>query len=109
MQGTITPCDQCGRQAVYSMHDGREHACEQCGHTRGAQLNGQAYAAFETLGFAVNLARGAAVTDAQLREAFEEILTDPHGEGSYPVGGEHVLTRGYRDREWARALAEVSP
>lgn len=116
MKGTITPrvCDSCLQQASYSERplfptQRTDDVCEECARSRGAAANGEACAAFKALGFAVSVARNAHVTDDQLRRAFEEILTEPHSEGDYPVGGDSVLGRDFRmDRPWMRIFTEIS-
>ncbi len=111
MKGTITLCDGCGAPAAYALPAPHEDhvRCAECAINQGNEMNGQACAAFETLGFAINLARNAYVTDAQLREAFETCLTSPHSEGSYPFGGDHVLGPDLRAaRQWARVYTEIS-
>jgi hypothetical protein len=53
------------------------------------------------LGFAVGLARKNGMTDSQLTGAFHEILTAPHSEAMYPVGGDSVLGGDFReDQPW---------
>ena len=107
-------CDGCGEPASYTMVDPNHPArnnddlCGECARNRGAESNGRASAAFEVMGFAIALARFESLTDAQIREAFDEILTDPESEGAYPVGGDTVLGPCRReDRPWARTLTEV--
>ncbi|MDX6436760.1 MAG: hypothetical protein QOK34_1594 [Gaiellaceae bacterium] len=106
-------CDGCGDQANYTrvnpnLPDWWEDLCEECARNRGAESNGKACAAFETIGFAVSMARGEALTDSQIRAAFDEILTAPHSEGDYPIGGDRVLGPCRReDRPWARTVTEV--
>jgi hypothetical protein len=117
MKGINTQCcDGCGDQASYTRVDPNrptdclEDLCEECARNRGAESNGRACAAFEAMGFAIELARGEGVTNAQIREAFEVILTDPQSEGTYPVAGDHVLGSDRReDRPWARIVTKVRP
>jgi hypothetical protein len=104
MQRQFTVCDSCGDPASYQFKVDAvdEHRCEECARLEGARLRGEAAAALETLGFAVQIARNALVNDDQLRAALEAILTEQHSEGHYPVGGEHVLGGGSRvEQPWA--------
>lgn len=111
MKGTTTLCDGCGAPAAYTLpaplHT--EARCAECAQNQGSEMIGKACAAFETLGFAISLARWAYVTDDQIREAFEACLTAPHSEGSYPFGGDHVLGPDSREaRQWARVYTEIT-
>ena len=46
--------------------------------------------------------------DAKIREAVEDILTDPHSSAEYPVGGDLVLGPGNREnRQWARLYTPI--
>ncbi len=104
-------CDTCGQEpAPYVLaSDLSDDNCEQCAQVRGNEANGRAVAAFETLGFAVGLARSASVSEEQIREAFEAILTAPHSTGLYPVGGDHVLGGdSASDRPWRRIYETVA-
>jgi hypothetical protein len=109
MQRQLTICDSCGKPASYRFKVDRfdEYHCEECARLEGARLRGEAEAALETLGFAVQIARNALVNDDQLRAALEAILTDPHSEGRYPVGGEHVLGDSRVDQPWARPFVAL--
>ena len=99
-------CDKCGQPAEHVWRtppsDSRERLCGECARYRGALDRGTAGAAFDTLGFAVSLARNVGVTDDQLREALEMILTD-HAPSvdTYPCGVDGILGRDSReDRPW---------
>lgn len=110
MKATITPrlCDACGDQAIYTTRDVGHDLCDECARNRGAESNGRVLTAFAAFGFAIGIARGEGVRDAQIREAFEDILTAPHSYATYDVGGDHVLGGSNReDRPWARILREV--
>ena len=115
MKGIISRrlCDGCGRQAAYEMTNAnlpgwQEDLCEECARNRGAESNGRACAAFEAMGFAIGLARGEGLTNREIREAFEEVLTDPPSYSTYDVGGDRVLGPcGRADRPWARNLTEI--
>src|SRR5258707_13305347 len=95
-------CDSCGARARYiAVDDFESLACEDCARLRATRMLGEAEVAFDTIGFAVQLARRALVTDDQLRNVLEAILTNPDGEGFYPVGGSEVLRRDFaEDRPW---------
>ena len=65
-------CDGCGQPAMYEEAQAQVapplKLCDECARNRGAETNGYACAAFEAIGFAVELARThGAVTDDQLR------------------------------------------
>lgn len=85
---TVPACDGCGDLAAYRDCPNEvgtaDALCDDCARYRGAERRGEAYAALEALGFAVSLARGARLSDQQIREAFEATLTDPHSEGRLP-------------------------
>ncbi len=108
-------CDACGEPAVYLWQGRRgwkEHLCEECARFRGARERGEAEAALDTLGFAISQAQGVGVTDEQIREAFEAILTGCASSiGSYPCGGgDFVLgpdARKARPWQWAGSWARL--
>ena len=107
-QANGRPCESCGATpAAYRQRNTeRQDECVLCARRHGAEINGEAHAALETLGFAVALARGACVTDDQLRVAFEQILTSPDSDGTYPVGGDQVLR--IDDLCWERVYEPIS-
>jgi hypothetical protein len=110
---TTPCCDSCGDPATYIWQvraDHQERLCSECARFRGARERGEADAALETLGFAVGMARNRGVTDDQLREAFETILTAPASIGRYRIGGDGVLGRDSRDAvpwQWAGSWARL--
>jgi hypothetical protein len=102
---TTTRCDSCGAPAAYQResHPGWvEPLCDECARFRGARELGEADLALDVLGFAIQAARHAGVTDAQLRAAFDMLLTGRHSSVSeYPCGVEGVLGSDRRaDRPW---------
>lgn len=104
-----TRCEVCDSGPVAyrrSRGGNEERVCVLCARQRGAEMNGEAYVALETLGFAVSRARIAGVTDEQIRLALDSILTRPHSEGFFPVGGESVLR--IDDLGWERGYEAVS-
>ena len=110
-------CVACGASAAYVWTTPpagmQERLCEECSRYRGARDRGEADAAFDTLGFAVSVARGVGVSDDQLREVFERILTGtaPHL-GSYEAGaGDDVLgddRREARPWQWSGSWARLA-
>lgn len=104
--GTVA-CAVCGGPAAHvttfePAADGEWH-CETCTIRFGSEKNGEAYAALATLGFAIEQARHAGLQDADIVAAFHEIVTAPHSEGHYPVGGERALGPDRTsDRPWLR-------
>ncbi len=103
------PCDRCGKPAAYRERTGPFTACEECARYQGAEANGQAYAALETFGFAISLARNAGLADEQIMTAFGEVLHHPDSDGSYPSGGHGVLGADRMvDRPWARIYDAVA-
>ncbi len=99
-------CDECGAPATHRLRNHGQQECVLCARQHGAELNGEARAALETIGFAISLARNAGITDNQLRDAFEAILTDPHSIGEHPIGGDHVLR--LRGLDWERVFEPIS-
>ncbi len=111
---TLPACDGCGDPAAYRDRPNEagtiDALCDDCARYRGAERRGEAYAALEVLGFAVSLARGARLSDEQIREALESTLTDPHSDGSYPVGGDQVLGSDFKaSRPWATGMDPIDP
>ena len=104
MQGpTMITCAACGAPAVYRDQLGTEEVCDECARWKGAERHGEACAALEAIGFGVAIARRAGVNDDQIREAIEAILTNPHSDDSYPIGGDHVLGGDLKtDKPWLR-------
>jgi hypothetical protein len=101
-------CDACGAPAVYSDQLGKEDVCDECARWRGAERHGEACAALEAIGFGVAMARRAGVDDDRIRAAVGAILTNPHSEDSYPVGGDQVLGGDSKDdRPWLRTYGPL--
>jgi hypothetical protein len=111
----VLSCNRCGDDAAYIWRSPQgydEHLCSECARYNGAFERGVADGAFEALGFAVSLARMAGVTDDQLRDGFEVILTNRTPSiASYPSGGSNNVlgsdSRANRPWQWAGEWAQL--
>jgi hypothetical protein len=109
-------CTACGAPAAYvwQREPGpvAENVCSECARFRGASDRGEARAAFDMLGFTVSLARGAGVSDDQLREVFDRLLTGKAPSiGTYDSdAGDGVLSPDFGDArpwQWSGSWAEL--
>jgi hypothetical protein len=102
-------CACCGRSAAYrSQEKHPEDFCELCAVRYGYERRGEAYTAVKTLGFAIQILRDCKIADSTIVGIVHSILTEPHSECSYDLGGDHLLGPDHvEDRPWAVPFAAI--
>jgi hypothetical protein len=108
---TLPVCDHCGDVAAYQATNDLERRCEACAMRCGYEARGEAYAAMQTLGFAVSMLRGVGVSDDAILGMVREIVSDPHSVGSYPIGGDQYIPGpdAVRNRPWMHNHRPLGP